>query len=87
MLFNEVPVVGNLNISLLADALPQPGDSEFIIQPFNGDQSNMMAFGDAMFDLGQQFDVPPYMYGAYQIYEADRDTQQYKVMSYVNLTS
>lgn len=27
------------------------------------------------------------MYGAYDIYEADLKTQQYKVMTFVNLTS
>jgi hypothetical protein len=31
--------------------------------------------------------VPPYMYGAYQVYEADNETQQYKFTSFVNTTS
>jgi len=47
----------------------------------------MHAFGDAMFELGSARDRPPYMYGSYQVYEADLKTQQYKVMTYVNMTS
>ena len=47
----------------------------------------MYAFGDAVYDFGQNFRQPPFMYGSYQIYEADTETQQYKVLTFVNLTS
>jgi len=46
------------------------------------------AFGDDLYDFGiTEAGSVPYMYGSYEIYEANKRNQTYKFVSYVNLTS
>jgi len=46
------------------------------------------AFGDDLYDFGiSEAGSVPYMYGSYEIYEANKRNQTYKFVSYVNLTS
>jgi hypothetical protein len=48
----------------------------------------MATFGKYVFDVGTlNHTEPPFLYGAYQIYQADRASQQYKFVSFLNLTS
>ncbi len=45
-------------------------------------------FGDDLYDFGNaEAFSEPYMYGSYEIYQADKTNQTYKFVSYVNLTS
>jgi hypothetical protein len=50
----------------------------------NNDFAN---FGNDVFKKGKESLLPPYMYGSYNIYEANTKTQSYKFVSFVNLTS
>ena len=45
-------------------------------------------FADNLFEFGTtEVAKEPYLYGSYEIYQADRQNQEYKFVSYVNLTS
>ena len=45
-------------------------------------------FGDDLYEFGiSEAYAEPYMYGSYEIYEANKQNQTYKFVSYVNLTS
>mmetsp|Transcript_5012 Transcript_5012/g.6117 ORF Transcript_5012/g.6117 Transcript_5012/m.6117 type:complete len:398 (-) Transcript_5012:700-1893(-) len=46
------------------------------------------SFGDDLYEFGiSEAYYEPYMYGSYEIYEANKVNQTYKFVSYVNLTS
>ena len=45
-------------------------------------------YADYLFDFGtSEAQREPYMYGSYEIYQASRASQEYKFVSYINMTS
>lgn len=48
---------------------------------------NYTEFYDAVFEYRNELPLFPYRYGSYQIYEANRQTQNYAIVSYINATS
>ena len=45
-------------------------------------------FGDAVYEMGiEQGSKEPYIYGSYEMFQADNENHEYKFISYVNMTS
>lgn len=57
------------------------------ISTLRGEQAILEAFDLDVFNARNEGPLEPYRYGSYFIYEANKATHQYKVASFVNLTS
>jgi hypothetical protein len=71
LLINAEAVADQQPTTLLVDGLPSDA---FDIRYFDTDEpATFHGFGDQVYDLGhQECSKPPYLYGSYQIYKADR---------------
>ena len=91
--FNPAPILNtDTSVSTLIKNLPQ-SSSAFNFQFINYTTGNysalkMPTFGQYLFDYGtQNITELPFLTGSYQVYQADRASQQYKFVTFVNSTS
>jgi len=92
LLYNSRPVdsdSSNVQTSWLIDNLPSDG---YNWSPLMTDETlneeEFYSFSDAVYEYGlASVGKMPYQYGAYEIYQANTETQEYKFLNYVNMTS
>jgi hypothetical protein len=89
-LINPIPVIRSRSEVLISDLVEGLTDSEEFDINYSEWHKNMQIYeyGNTVYNFGisESPDIP-YMYGSYQIYEANLATQQYKFVSWLNLTS
>ena len=78
----------NLSPLIFAENLPDY-ESSFDVKWRSEDRGETFDdFGEAVFEMGiEQGAKEPYMYGSYEMFQADSVNHDYKFVSYVNLTS
>jgi hypothetical protein len=89
LIMNPTPVDTSSDISVedLYAGLPNSG-SDFSVQyasDWDSASTTIINFEDGVFD--NRATDTPYRYGAYEIYKANRDIQQYRFISFLNTTS
>jgi len=79
---NPQPVISSSNVQVqtlvkyLGDAFSVKYDTDWSAQ------TNYKQYSDSIFD--ERLSTYPYMYGSYQIFEANTQSQQYKFITFVN---
>ena len=72
----------------LAESLPDYGEAFDVSYYEEAPGLTFDQYSDKLFDFGTtEAYKEPYMYGSYEIYQADTRSQEYKFVTYFNLTS
>ena len=79
---------GSVQSRTLIENLPDFADSFEVTYSEKPKSDTFDSFADDIFEFGtKEAPKEPYMYGSYEIYEANRNNQEYKFAAYLNLTS
>lgn len=79
---------GNVEPKVLAENLPDFANAFDVSYSEVAQGSTFDTYADALFAFGtREAREEPYLYGSYEIYQADSESHLYKFVSYINMTS
>lgn len=87
---NDIPITSIIESLPMYDQgafEPTYQDYSWVDTTIKGEKAYMTAFDRDVFDSRLIGDMEPYRYGSYFIYEANNLTKQFKVASWLNITS